>query len=255
MNKFKTALLSFTALFLVFAVVLGIVTRNSYKEFESYDEVEFDVSTFEMRTDSLFEHLNKKRLLSNLKKAENAFVVTVLDHNRVSYATQTIVHVDEVIKGDKTVKGTSILIYGDGYIEYSKNSKTFYYSTVYSPLNNIMKTGESYLVFCKSQEYHPEFQKKLKYKEFVTSINDATSEFYYFPLNYTKSYIDKKKVESYNDVKDMDYFCFTEEQADMVEDTVNLVLKTYLKNNPIISEKTNNKPLTNVPISDKLFEQ
>lgn len=251
MGKVKAVLLSITALFLVFAVVLGIVTRNSYKEFESYDEVDFDVSAF----GGNLENFDQKKQLLNLKKAENAFVVTVLDHNRVSYATQTIVHVDEVIKGDKTVKGTSILIYADSHIEYVKKLKKFIYWSTHSSISNIMKTGESYLVFCKRHEYCPEFQKKLKYKEFDTSINDATSEFYYFPLNYTKSYIDKKKVKSYNDVKDMDYFCFTKEQADMVEATVNLVLKTYLKNNPIISEKTNNKPLTNAPISDRLFEQ
>lgn len=227
MKKVKIVLLCVTAAFLVFAVTLGVATRNSYKELKSYDDVEFDVPEFEMRLNSLFEHFDEKEVLAGLKEYDSVFLVTPQEHIRVAYATQTVVHVDKVIKGDDEVKDTSIIIYDDGYISYSKNIQTFYFSNSESPVNNIMQIGKSYLLFCTRQNYHPEFEKRLKYKEYYLSIDNPTM--YYFPLNFNKKYINKKEVNNYGDVKDYDYICFTKEQADTIEKLVKRVLKTYLE--------------------------
>lgn len=220
MNKLHKILMITLSFLLLFAVILGCFTKNSYKN------IDVNTATYTPSPDTsqrLINSLDTQLTLNELNKCDSAFLVTVINSENIHEGTRTTVFVDEVIRGNKEYMNQNIVIYEPNFISYDKKSqKSFYYAI--NHINNLMQSGKKYLVFCNEKNYNKNFQDTLKFPEFIVDIK---MHLYSFPIDSKITAIKQKDDMNYNDVKTYTYFCYDETEKDKIDYIVSSVLNIY----------------------------
>lgn len=214
--------ISIISVFLIFAIVFGIITRNSYANLDG-DKAVFNVDESVDISKEVMKDLNSQAVIKELEEADSVFVVTVKNSEKIFECTKTTVTVDRVIKGDESNLKSNVIIYEPNF-NYSKKSKQqSYYFVNY--LNNLMQENKQYLVFANKIEYSDSFQKTLDSYEYLVNIDWAL---YSFPIDNEIKCINSDKVEFYEDVKHYDYFCYSDNQKNILEKIRTDVFNRYL---------------------------
>lgn len=218
-HKISIAVMCFA---MVFAVTLGVATRNSYQYFDR----DKGVVTKEIKyTNKQIDELTVEKLVKKLKKVEFAFVVTVNDSENICESTKVTAVINEIIQGDGEQVGNTIVIHEPNFFWYTKRSgENSYYYVNY--VNNIMQENKQYLVFVDKVEFSEAFQKTLKHTEYAVEVEDFL---YAFPLNSTVNAIQSEPKEvTYNEIKEYDYFCYNKADAEKLNEIKNEVLEYFL---------------------------
>ena len=222
MDKIKRLSVCVVYFSVVFSVILGIITRSSYKDINPYD-VPLHTHIIDC-CDSVIKDLSISKMQNKLKRMKNVFIVTVNEKEFVYRSIKSIMTVEEVIKGGKELEGKKISMYEVSFIDYNKDIKQF----LYRIMNNIsigMQQGKRYLVFADKVSYAEKYEKTLPYNEFII---DWDYYMYYFPIDEKIIPLDYKDNLTYADVKNYDYLCFTKESANKLEKIKLEVLNKYL---------------------------
>lgn len=224
MSKVHKISIAVMCISLVFAIVLGVLTRNSYQYFDRDNGV---VTKEVEYTKKNIDKLTVEELIKKLKKVEFAFVVSVNESENISESTKVTATIDEIIKGDGEQIGNTIIIHEPNFFWYTKRSgENSYYYLNY--VNNIMQKDKQYLVFVDKVEFSEAFQKTLKYTEYAVEVEDFL---YAFPLNSSVEVIPSEPREvAYSEIKQYDYFCYSESDAEKLSEIKNAVLEYYLNN-------------------------
>lgn len=225
MSRFKKVSLMLISFMLSFSFILGFVTKNSFNAVENTDQAKLDSEMCDI-IESVNEKISLKKVKSQIKKTECAFVVTVKENLRYYEATKTLVHIDKVIKGDEAYSDTDVYIYELNYIQYfDYTDRVAYRLNTY--VNNIMKPGRQYLVFCDRLYYDEVYQENIKLLEFNVDWQKI-SYIYSFPIEENIDWIKEKDNVTYADFKHLDYLCMNKEQAEKLNSIRVSVLKEYL---------------------------
>lgn len=72
-----------------------------------------------------------------------------------------------------------------------------------------MQLNQQYLVFANKMEYSDSYQKTLMSDEYIVDINYSL---YSFSIDDKLNYIDFTEAASYGDIKQYDYFCYSNKQ-------------------------------------------
>ena len=222
MNKLSKICAMLIVLILLMSAAFGVVTKNSYKEFEE-DVALVDKLIIE-NSESWIKHIEGKKVKKQLKKLGYIFLVTATSSERVFRGTKTILNVERVIKGDINYSEKTIALYESAFTNYSKVTEVF----LFRSMNNLsigMQPGRRYLVFADKVEYAQEYKETLPYDEFIV---DWDYYMYYFPIDSQIKPIEPKDNLTYGDIKNFDYICFNEKDADKLERIKNSVLDEYL---------------------------
>lgn len=218
MTKLHKALITIVSVLLVFAVVFGVVTRKSYKHVNPDDVM---VNILNNSAAECVKDVEFNSLIKQLESRSCAFVVTVEKNEFVHQAEKTTVTVDKVIKGDTKIVNQKIVIFEPNHISYHYSYSYYFINNV----NNIMQPGKQYLVFPDKIKYSEEFEKTLEYQEYIIEWN---LPLYSFPVNNKVERVPFTDIVPYRDIKNYDYFCYTEEEVNHLEDIRVKVLEKYL---------------------------
>ena len=109
MNKLSKICAMLIVLILLMSAAFGVVTKNSYKEFEE-DAALVDKLIIE-NSESWIKHIEGKKVQKQLKKVGYIFLVTATSSERVFRGTKTILNVERVIKGDINYSEKTIALY------------------------------------------------------------------------------------------------------------------------------------------------
>lgn len=208
---------------LIISVVFGIITRNSYKSGYDLNDAELYVS--HEAVSEVLQNLTAEKLLSELNGADSVFVVTVEKNENIYEAIKSTAMVNRVIKGDESLLNSKIVIHQLNFIACSQRSDNPVFNHR-SCISNIMHEGRQYLVFADRLYYYDEFQKTLDYYEFGT--NDPNRLIYYFPTDGKVDYLDYTPSR-YGDIKNLDYLCFSKDNAQKFEELIDDMLNYYVK--------------------------
>lgn len=222
MNKINKISFAIISLALVFAISLGVATRLSYKEID-YKKAECMYSPENSKT--VVEGLSVQGVLNSLEDYEYAFIVTVKE-SETSYETnKATALVKETIKGSNNYSGKEIVIYEPQYFLYKDESEQVL--SLYTGVNNIMQKNKQYLVFANKINYAPEYESTLTADEF--KLNSGFDSIYSFPIDgYSAEYISPKETIMYTDITGFDYICYSQEEAEKIEEIYNTVLNNYI---------------------------
>lgn len=222
MSKIHKISVAVMCLALAFAIILGVATRNSYRYFDRDN----GVVTKEIKyTKKYLDKLTVEKLIEELKKVEFAFVVTVNDSENIYESTKVTAVIDEIIKGDGEQVGNTIIIHEPNFFWYTKRSdeNSYYYMNY---VNNLMQKGKQYLVFVDKVEFSEAFQKTLKYTEYAVEVEGSL---YAFPLNsYVEVISPEPREVAYKEIKQYDYFCYSEADGEKLNEIKNSVLEYFL---------------------------
>lgn len=221
MTKMHKILLEFLSAFLIIAVTFGIITKLSYVQVNADNAIVSYVSTVD---EFIYDRLDKDDILKQLEKVECAFIVTVKHSEKTYQCTKTTVVVDRASKGDSSLEGKEIIIYEPNFIDYYKTNNTMRYYDI-NCFNNLMQENKQYLVFCDEMNYAESYKKTLTSKEFKVDIE---LKLYSFPINEDIKHIEDISKDRFSEVATYDYFCFSESQANHLEDIRNEVFEKYL---------------------------
>lgn len=224
-SKFKTINIGKLSLIvtlaaIIFAVVFGLITRNSYKTFDSYDEAIVETTDNEFTID----YISYKKVKKQLDKMSYAFVIEVQKAQLTYQSTKTFGTVKEVIKGDESYKGQNIAIYEPCFMSYYDQIQELYFRSM-NGLSIPMQTGKTYLVFAEKIDYAPEYAQTLECDEFKV---DWDYFMYSFPLETEIECITYKDGLTFGEIKNKSYICYTEQDAEKLEKIKNKVLKEYI---------------------------
>lgn len=223
MSKLHKILLSVVAVSLAFAVIFGVVTRNSYKH---YDADNAEVRLSHESTEVYIKNITAESVIKQLNSANSVFAVTVKESENIYQRTKTTVRVDRVIKGDESVLNSDVIIYEPNFFAGGSRHSDgyFYYST--NSINNLMQTGKQYLVFTDEMKYSKSYQETLDTPEYA--VNRALT-LYSFPLSGEISFFPSEDfLVPFKDIKSFDYICFSEYQKNVLDDIRKSVLDKYL---------------------------
>lgn len=226
MSKVHKISVAVMCLALVFAVVLGVATRNSYQ----YLDRDNGIVTKQIEyTQKRIDELTVDKTIKNLKKSDFSFVITVKSSENICESTKVTAVIDEIIKGEGEQVGNAIVIHEPNFFWQTKNSsENSYYYLNY--VNNLMQVNKQYLVFVNKVEFSEAFQKTLEHTEYVVELEELL---YAFPLNSSVTAISPEPMEvTYTEIKEFDYFCYSEADAVKLNEIKNKVLEYFL------SEKT-----------------
>lgn len=225
MSKVHKISIAVIAASLIFAVVFGLVTRSSYKYFDPNDAFVRHIGELEEIVEEVIStRVNSERVLEQLESADYAFIVTVKSNEPIHEATKTAVYIDKVIKGDTASLNKTVYIYEPNFLFSSKGSDECLYYPM-NKINNLMAPGKQYLVFAYRVDYSDSYQKLLENYEYQVELD---FELYSFPLEDEIKCIEPKGDMTYADIKAYDYFCFTQEQKDILEEIRAEVFDLYL---------------------------
>lgn len=221
MNKLHKILMITLSFLLMFAVILGCFTKNSYKN------IDVNTAIYTPHPDTsqrLINSLDTQLTLKELNKCDSAFLVTVKNSENIHEGTRTTVFVDKVLRGYNEYTNRNIVIYEPNFISYDKkNQKSFYYAI--NHINNLMQPEKKYLVFCNEKKYSDSFQNTLIHPEFLVDIK---MHLYSFPIDNEILAIKQKNDMQYRDVKKNSYFCYSETEKNIINDIVSNVLSEYI---------------------------
>lgn len=222
MSKLQKISLSIICFSIVFAVVLGIATRFSYKDID-FEKAEF-LYTPEISAE-IIENLSAENVIQAAEKCDAAFVATVKSSEISHEISKATVFVDMVVKGSENLAGREIIIYSYPHFLYKDYSEKIL--TLYIGCNNLIQEGKQYLIFADKVEYAKEYEETLKMPEYI--VNNQTDHLYSFPLDgYRKEYITYFENIHYSDIAKYDYICFTEEEANKLDGIRTEVLNYFL---------------------------
>lgn len=237
--------LVFICVLAVCLMCIAVICKMSYVR-------EFDISSARYMVGdeykTLFDDIEPDAVVLGFGEQDNIFLVSVEKSENFYKETKTTVRVEKVLKGDKSVEGQDVVIYEMCRFDYADRRKDTYFC-FYSPnsWNNIMRVGERYLVSVNNFDYSEEYEKTLTLKEF--SALDYMIGLYSVPVDSEITFIDpnlivtdtsKSEVSGgimiinfedmglYKYVKDYDWFCYTEEQAELLEEIRQTILEKYL---------------------------
>ncbi len=215
--------ISFSAIIvsLFFSIVLGVVTRNSYKYPDRDEGVILLDSEY---SEEQIESLNAQWLIGKLEKNECVFVVSIKSSENIHESTKVVAVVEKTIKGNEEI-GEEIIIHEPNFFRYNKNSDELSYFCV-NWVNNLMSVGKQYLVFVNKVEFSNAYQQTLLRNEYVVPVSQSL---YSFPINDTIKYMNFDGVQKYNSVKDYNYFCYSEANAEKLNEIKNEVLEYFLE--------------------------
>lgn len=226
MTKTAKICAAISSVAIIAAVIFGLITRNSYINYDQNNAV-FTPPYPEIES-AVFSHITHENVLKEIEKEDFAFLVTVKETEQIYEATKATVTVDKVVKGDSFDLNKEIIIYEPNFMRYGLDGKTrkplyFYYYVNY--VNNIMQPGKQYLVFVNKVPYADAYEKTLTKSEYEV---DSKIPLYSFPINTPVDYILDRNETTYGKVKNYDYFCYTPEQRDTLENIRKAVLEKYL---------------------------
>lgn len=210
------------SLSLILAVVFGLVTRNSYKYFDPLDAVVENIEDVVEKV--INSRVDSEMVFEQLNTADYAFIVTVKSSEFMYQATKTTVYIDKVLKGDTASLNKTVYLYEPNFIYNIRGSDECYYYFL-NYINNLMQPDKQYLVFADRVEYSDSYQKTLENYEYQVEVD---FELYSFPLEGEIKCIEPKGNMTYADVKSYDYFCYTQEQKDILENIRAEVFDKYL---------------------------
>lgn len=226
MTKTAKICASVLSVAIIASVIFGIITRNSYINYDPDSAVVYSSNVDVGK--AAFSHISVENILQEVEKQDFAFLVTVKENEQIYEATKTTAVVDKVIKGDSSDLNREIVIHEPNFmcggVDYRTNeSAYFYYSMNF--VNNIMQPGKQYLVFVNKIPFVESFEKTLEKSEY-----DVKTEIplYSFPVDTPVDYYLDRNETTYGKVKNYDYFCYTPEQRDMLENVRKAVLEKYL---------------------------
>lgn len=222
MNKLSKICSLLICIMLLFAIAIGVMTRLSYKTFD-YSKAVLNQQNVEVNTE-VISRLSIKKVQRKLNKTDVVFVVIAKEKEQSYKSIRTLVDVQKVIKGNEELVGQTVSIYETSFIDYQKQTGNLSFRS----MNNLsigMQPGRRYLVFADKVEYAQEYKETLPYDEFIV---DWDYYMYYFPIDSQIKPIEPKDNLTYGDIKNFDYICFNEKDADKLERIKNSVLDEYL---------------------------
>lgn len=206
------------------AVIFGIVTRMSYVKYNPDNAVFFP----ERLGNEHFSKFTDDNVIKEVESQEFAFLVTIRENEFSHDITKTTAVVDKVVKGDSSDLKKEIVIWEPNFMQngtaYDTNEPCYWYYTM-NYINNIMQPGKQYLVFVNKVPFAEAYEKNLKKSEYIVSLE---LHFYSFPTNTPVNYYLSGNEKTYSEVKSYDYFCYTPEQRDTLENIRKAVLEKYL---------------------------
>lgn len=226
MTKTAKICAAISSVAIIAAVIFGLITRNSYINYDPDSAVVYS-SDVDVEK-AVFSYISVENVLKEVEKQDFAFLITVKENEQIYEATKTTAVVEKVIKGNPSDLNKEIIIHEPNFmrdgVDYSTNEPAyFYYSMNYA--NNIMQPGKQYLVFVNKIPFVEAFEKTLEKSEY-----DVKTELplYSFPVDTPVDYYLDRNETTYGKVKNYDYFCYTPEQRDILENTRKAVLEKYL---------------------------
>lgn len=222
MNKAQKISVSIISLSIAFAVILGIAARISYKDID-LQKAEFFYTP--ETSAEVVAHLSEQSVINIAEQYDAAFIATVKS-NEISYQiSKATVYIDRVVKGDGNLSGREIVIYSYPYFLYKDTGKEVL--TLYIGCNNLMQEGKQYLVFANKVDYGKEYEEALEMPEYI--VNQGSDSLYSFPIDdYRKEYINYSADMHCSDIAKYDYICFTEEEAEKIDEIRTAVLDHFL---------------------------
>lgn len=212
--------LAVTLVAIVFSVIFGVITRHSYKSFDSYDEAIVETTDNEFTID----YISYKKVKKQLDEISYAFVIDVKKTQQTYQSTKTYGKVKEVIKGDKSYKGQNIAVYESCFMSYYNNSQQLYFRSM-NTLSIPMQVGKTYLVFADKINYDAAYAQTLECDEFRTDLDYFM---YSFPLEMQIESITYKDGLTFGEIKDKCYICYTQEGAEKLEKIKEKILEEYI---------------------------
>lgn len=218
-HKISIAVISLS---LILAVVFGLITKNSYKYFDPLDAVV--LNTEDIVDEVMCSRIDSEIILEQLKSADYVFIATVKGSENIHEATKTTIYIDKVLKGDTASLNKTVYLYEPNFIYNLKGSDECNYYSL-NHIDNLMQPDKQYLVFADRVDYSDSYQKTLDNYEYQVEID---FEIYSFPLEGEIECIEPKDNMTYADVKSYDYFCYTQEQKEILEEIRAEVFDRYL---------------------------
>jgi len=204
-------------LIIVSSFIIGISTKNSFYDPEDgtpLDEyVVIPTYPFYIR-DYLFEEIDRVDFIAK---------VTYTGERYDAYlSVKSIVHVDEVYKGNENLIGERIAVYENNYFNNIRNQ----YVTI--SYFNVMQEGRSYYVFLREKIYMKSYQDKLSYYEFYPYPVD----FSILSINHDKKkFIDPTEPLFYKDISQYEFLFFSDDEYDEVIETKQKIIDKYISHN------------------------
>ncbi len=218
-HKISFLIIVFT---LCISIIIGIVTRNSYKYLDR-DNAEVFLDT-EYSEECIY-NLDSESLIKELEKNSYAFVVTVKSSENIHESTKTVAVIDKIVKGNGEQVGNEIIIHEPNFFTYNKiNEEQFYYYV--NRLSNIMQENNQYLVFVNKVKFSKAYQQTLQNTEYAVGLSQ---KLYAFPLNKEIMYINSENTPKiFGELKKYDYFCYSKESAEKLNQIKNSVFEYFL---------------------------
>ena len=219
MTKTHKILLCSASAVLVFSIIFGIITRLSYVD------VDFEkaLTAMYIPNDDEFinEYYSKEEILKQLDQSANIFLVTIKNSKNTYQCTETTAVVDRVLRGNQSLTDKEIIIYEQNFIAYYKENQSLLYHSI-NPINKLMKINSKYLVFCENMDYTPSYKKTITREEFQI---DFHNKIYSFPINKKINYIKNTSKNTLSDLAEYDYFCYSQNQAEHIEEIRAVIFK------------------------------
>lgn len=226
--SFQRIILLIVCIFIVGAILLGIITRISYST-ESKDinsilkaEVTFEEDLIS-QVDELRSTTTYEQALADLDQNEYVFYAKCLDQEVCYGCIKFSLEVIETLKGDIQETGKKIILYQLIKFDFVNNNIYFLSPDYTMPLQE----GKTYLLFANKRNYDTAYQKTLQENEYSLAITGA------FPtalvVNDTQNeYINPDTVKRYGDIKDLYYICFNETAMKNINELCNKIIKHYI---------------------------
>lgn len=220
-------LLSIFVLILIFTVAFGIVTRVSYGQ-SCYDEKKYSSAPIN-RGGGFGAYADAQEAVNHLDNAPYILVVNRIESEMAFECTKTTVKVKSVIRGDDLSVDDKIIVYEYNNFSTYKNGgeKLFYINR--NPAN-LMINGDDYLIFLYERDLTDAYRKYNPLREFaqfdeveVVSLFDLSKETQtvYSDGNLTGV--------TYEDFKNWEFLCFSEESLDILNAIKDAAVSKYLK--------------------------
>ncbi|MCL2254134.1 MAG: glycosyltransferase [Lachnospiraceae bacterium] len=148
---------SFMIAMISISIIAGIATRMSYE----YPDITIPRDEYEVIVPRPFWE-DEELIIEEIKRADFIAKVTFTgERYDVYFGSKSIVSVDKVYLGDNKLVGELIAVYENGsfcdYLKYYRGGNF-----------NLMRTGKSYYVFTRKNNYLKAYQDSLLYYEFRT---------------------------------------------------------------------------------------